>query len=127
MSAKSVWWEISENCYPIDQSATNRKIPSNELESIEEFCQPASGKPNPDWVLISAYVPDTRPDHPQNEQREFVSDWVLGEQDEIRSGSRSSLADEIGNIFKYVWGNVSIGGQAIVQADIFKTCLSQRL
>ena len=28
---------------------------------MERFIQPASGKPDPDPVLISAYVPNTRP------------------------------------------------------------------
>ena len=34
-------------------------IPLNKAENIEEFIQPTSG--NPDTVLISACVPDTRP------------------------------------------------------------------
>ena len=40
-----------------DQSISYYKI-----ENIEDFIQPALDKPDPDPVLISAYVPDTRPD-----------------------------------------------------------------
>ena len=62
----------SKNCCPLDRLATNRHIPSNKPETIEEYCQFASGKPDPE--LISAYVPNTRHDtdflclfHPQLE------------------------------------------------------------
>ena len=52
----------SENCLLINRLATTRDIPLNKAENIEEFIQPASGTPNPDPVLISVYVSDTRPD-----------------------------------------------------------------
>ena len=61
MSARSLWLEISESFCPIDRLATNRHIPSNKPENIEKFCQTASGKPDPDPVLISACVPDIQP------------------------------------------------------------------
>ena len=33
---QSLWWEISENCRPFDWLATNRHIPSNKPENIED-------------------------------------------------------------------------------------------
>ena len=36
------------------------QLGKSEAENIEEFIQPALGKSDPDPVLISAYVPDTR-------------------------------------------------------------------
>ena len=39
MSAKSLWREISENCYPIDRLATDRHVPSNKPVNIEELCR----------------------------------------------------------------------------------------
>ena len=62
MSSRPLWWEISENCCPIERLANNHYIPSNKPEHIEEFCHSASGKPDLDPVRISACVPDTRPD-----------------------------------------------------------------
>ena len=58
MSAKSLWREVSIDCLA---TGTSWIVPSNKPENIEEFCQSASGKPDPDWFLISAYVPDTCP------------------------------------------------------------------
>ena len=34
-------------------------IPLNKAENVEDFIQPTSDKPDPDPVLISAYVTDT--------------------------------------------------------------------
>ena len=53
---------VLKNCYPINRLATTRHILFNKADNIEGFIQPASGKSDPDPVLISAYVPDTRPD-----------------------------------------------------------------
>ena len=47
MSARCLWWEISENCCLINCLATNWHTPPNKPENIEEFCQSASGKPDP--------------------------------------------------------------------------------
>ena len=41
-----------EICCPINQLATTRHIPLNEAENIEEFFQLASGKPDPEPILI---------------------------------------------------------------------------
>ena len=52
-----------EICCPINQLATTRHIPFNKAENIEEFFQPASGKPDPEPILVLAYIPDdTWPD-----------------------------------------------------------------
>ena len=53
----SIFFMVPENCCPINQLATTHHISWNKAENIEEFMQPASGKPNPDLVLILAYVP----------------------------------------------------------------------
>ena len=46
-----------------DQSISyNSAFSLNKAENIEDFFQPASDKPDSDPVLITAYVPDTRPD-----------------------------------------------------------------
>ena len=44
---------------PINHLATNRHIPSNKPENIEEFCKSALGKSDPAPVLITAYIPNT--------------------------------------------------------------------
>ena len=69
---QSSWCQSSENCWLINQLATTQHFPFNKAESIEDFFQTVSDKPDPDLVLITAYVPDTLPDtdflcsfHPQ--------------------------------------------------------------
>ena len=47
---------------PNNRLVTTRHIPLNEAKNVEEFIQSVPGKPDPDPVLISAYVPDTRSD-----------------------------------------------------------------
>ena len=56
---KCSWLASSENFCPIDRLATNRHIPSNKSENIEE-CGP-SLMGNSDPVLNSACPPNTRP------------------------------------------------------------------
>ena len=46
----------------MNQLTATRHVPLNKAENIEEFIQPASSIPDPDPVLISAYVPDAPPD-----------------------------------------------------------------
>ena len=53
----SIVFMVPENCCPINQLATTYHISEKKAENIDEFMQPASGKPNPDLVLILAYVP----------------------------------------------------------------------
>ena len=60
--ARSSWRLSSENCCPVNRLATTRHIPFNKAENIEEFIQPATGEPDPDPLLISAYVHDAWPD-----------------------------------------------------------------
>ena len=62
MITKSLRGASSDNFCLINHLANNRHIPANKSENIEEFIHPASSKPDPDPVLISAYVPDTLPD-----------------------------------------------------------------
>ena len=60
MSAKRLSRANSENRCPINRLASNLHITSNKTENSNEFGKFASAKPDPD--LISAYVPDARPD-----------------------------------------------------------------
>ena len=62
LRAQSSWCQSFENCYPLNLLTTTRNILLNKAENVKEFFQPASSKPDPYPVLISAYVADTRPD-----------------------------------------------------------------
>ena len=62
ISAQSSWCLSFENCCPGNRLATTRHIPFNKAENIEKFIQSTTCEPDPDPVLISAYVPDTRPE-----------------------------------------------------------------
>ena len=55
---QSLWCKRSENFCLINRLATTRHIPFTKAENNEEFIQPAVGKPDPDRVLITAYVPN---------------------------------------------------------------------
>ena len=46
----------------INRLSTTRHIPLNKAETIEGIIQPASSKPNPDPVLIPAYLHGNQPD-----------------------------------------------------------------
>ena len=60
--AQSLRCQSSENCCSINRLSMTRHIPLSKAENIEEFIQPASGKPDPEPFLISAYVPDIQPE-----------------------------------------------------------------
>ena len=62
--AQFSWCQSSENCCPINPLATTRHISLNKADFIVDFIpiRSASGKLDPDPVLISAYIPNTRPD-----------------------------------------------------------------
>ena len=60
-------WAGSKNLCPIDRLATNQHIPLNKTENVEQFCESALVKTDPDPVLISAYA-----DAPNTQHRFFL-------------------------------------------------------